>query len=157
MEEAAAYKTLMDLAGRTQEVVAEAVGKSRSHVANSLRLLSLSPTLQTMVMARALSAGHARALIGVPNAEDLARRIVAEGLSVRETEALVRREAKAGQSRAAFAPKTKDADTLALERDLSDALGLTVEIADKDGAGVVRIGYATLEQLEDVCRRLMKV
>jgi len=157
LEEAAAYRTLMDLAGRTQEIVAEAVGKSRSHVANSLRLLSLSPALQTMVMARALSAGHARALIGVPNAEDLARRIVVEGLSVREAEALVRRQAKAGHSRAASAPRSKDADTVALERDLSEALGLKVEIVDKDGAGEVRIRYGALEQLEDICRRLMKV
>ena len=156
MEEAAAYKTLMDIAGRTQDVVAVAVGKSRSHVANALRLLSLPPSIQTMVLARALSAGHARALIGVPGAEDLARRVTHEGLSVRETEALVRREAKGGQARAAAGPRAKDADTLALERDLSEALGLKVEISDKNGAGEVRVRYGALEQLEDVCRRLMR-
>jgi ParB family chromosome partitioning protein len=154
LEEAAAYSTLMGIAQTTQEEVAEVVGKSRSHVANTLRLMQLPPDVQEMVRTGGLSAGHARAVLAAGDPEGLARRIVAEGLNVREAEAL----AKAAPARAkAGKPKArKSADTMALERDLTERLGLRIEIADRDGRGEVRIRYANLEQLDEVCRRLGK-
>ena len=153
LEEAAAYQVLMGLGGRTQEDVAQVVGKSRSHVANSMRLLQLPEAVQAMVRTHELSAGHARALVGVPDAEGLAREIVEAGLNVRETEALARKASLEG-GRPPRRPSGKPADTVALERDLSEHIGLHVEIQDKGGKGELRIRYATLEQLDDVCRRL---
>jgi ParB family chromosome partitioning protein len=155
LEEAKAYANLMELAALTQEQVAEAVGKSRSHVANTLRLLHLPPFVQQLVSDRRLSAGHARALLTAADPEALASRILSEGLNVRQAEALAKRAAGAEEaSRAARQAKRKSADTMALERDLSEQLGLKVEIADRDGKGEIRIRYASLEQLDDVCRRL---
>ena len=158
IEEAVAYRTLMEIGERTQEDVSETVGKSRSHVANALRLLHLPPEVQALVLARKLSAGHARAIIGAPDVEALARRIVEEGLNVREAEALARGEAGSSRksSSSAKAPRGKSADTLELQRNLSDLLGLKVELDDQDGKGEIRIRYQSLEQLEDVCRRLMR-
>jgi ParB family chromosome partitioning protein len=153
LEEAAAYQVLMGLGGRTQEDVAQVVGKSRSHVANAMRLLQLPEAVQAMVRTHALSAGHARALVGAPDAEALAREIVDKGLNVRETESLARK-ASAGRERSGGRPPGKPADTVALERDLSERIGLYVEIQDRAGKGEVRIRYATLEQLDDLCRRL---
>ena len=155
-EEAASYKALIDRFGRTQEQIAEAVGKSRSHVANSLRLLGLPEFVLHALRANLMSAGHARAIAAAPDPESLARIVIDEGLSVRAAEALAR---KAQASPAKPRPRSqadvaKDADTQALEQDISSLLGLEVQILDRGGAGEVRIGYATLEQLDDLCRRL---
>jgi ParB family chromosome partitioning protein len=155
-EEASGYKALIDRFGRTQEQVAEAVGKSRSHVANSLRLLGLPEMVLTALRANQLSAGHARAIAAAPDPESLARIVIDEGLSVRGAEALARK-AQATPARPKPRPSAdvaRDADTQALEQDISSLLGLEVQIMDRGGAGEVRIGYATLEQLDDLCRRL---
>ena len=154
IEEASAFQALMGLGQVTQEGVAEAVGKSRSHVANTMRLLQLPSVIQTLVRSGKLSAGHARAIIGAADPIGLARKVMAAGLNVRETESLVRQEAEGGKSPPA--PRPRNADTLALERDLSDRLGLHVTLADRNGAGEVRIRYQSLEQLDDLCRRLMR-
>ncbi len=152
MEEASAFMALMGLSSTTQDEVAQAVGKSRSHVANTLRLLQLPAPVQGLVRSGKLSAGHARAVIGASDPQALALEIVERGLNVREAEALAR---KAGvQSRGPGRSPRKSADTLSLERDLSERLGLLVQIIDKDGAGEIRIRYADLEQLDELCRRL---
>jgi ParB family chromosome partitioning protein len=153
LEEAKAYANLMSLAGATQEQVADAVGKSRSHVANTLRLLHLPASVQAMVQGGRLSAGHARAVLASAEPEALAAQILAEGLSVRDAEALARRRPQSMQRPGRPAPG-KSADTRALERDISERLGLKVEIADRNGRGEVRIRYVSLEQLDEVCRRL---
>ncbi|MBW8734144.1 MAG: ParB/RepB/Spo0J family partition protein [Asticcacaulis sp.] len=157
MEEARAYKVLMERFGRTQDALAQALGKSRSHIANMLRLLSLPEIVQDHVLQGRLSAGHARALVTADNAEVLADQIIAGGLSVRQAEALVREE----QNRPVkpVAPRSgtaASADVQSLEQDLQEALGLKVKLDDKGGKGELRLSYATLEQLDDVCRRLMK-
>lgn len=159
VEEALGYRALIERFGRTQEAVAQTVGKSRSHVANALRLLSLPDEVQSLLLSGALSAGHARAIVSAPDPVGLARQIVDGGLSVRATEALVRKAGAGSAFRPARPGKAsgfKDADTRALETDLSDILGLDVEIIDRDGAGEIRISYATLEQLDDLCRRLTR-
>jgi len=159
VEEAMGYRALIERFGRTQEAVAQTVGKSRSHVANALRLLSLPDEVQSLLLSGALSAGHARAIVSASDPVGLARQIVDGGLSVRATEALVRKAGSGSASRPARPDKAsgyKDADTRALETDLSDILGLDVEIIDRDGAGEIRIAYATLEQLDDLCRRLTR-
>ena len=159
LEEALAYRSLIDTFGRTQEQVADTVGKSRSHVANTLRLLGLPGAVQTYLVQGKLSAGHARAIAAAPNAAELAERIVAQGLSVRQAEALARhagKPASARPARPAGSGRGKDPDTRALEMDLSDAVGLIVEIDDHDGRGAVTIRYDTLEQLDELCRRLSR-
>ena len=160
IEEALGYKALMEQFGRTQEAVAEAVGKSRPHVANALRLLNLPEVVQGYVLQGQLSSGHARAIASSGNPTGLARQVIDGGLSVRETEALARKSAadegrrtRAGSGAAAKAGG-KDADTLALESDLTETLGLTVLIDDKGGRGEVRVQYETLEQLDELVRRL---
>lgn len=158
IEEARGYEVLIARFGRTQELVAQVVGKSRSHVANMLRLLTLPSTVQNLVVEGKLSAGHARALITAPDPEALASQILAKGLSVRDTEALVRKGAApaARTASAASGGDAKDADTLALENDLAEVLGLSVQIADRGGTGELKISYKTLEQLDDLCRRLSR-
>lgn len=158
MEEAKAYQALMARLGYTQEQAAERVGKSRSHVANTLRLLQLPPAVQEHVVFGRLSAGHARALLSCDQPEQLAERIIENGLSVRDAEALARPQGSAAaEPRKASGPKRpKDADTSALEADLEDALGMSVDVADRGGVGEVRIRYATLEQLDEICRRLTR-
>jgi len=158
LEEAQSYKVLIDRFGRTQEAVAQVVGKSRPHVANALRLLNLPDAVLTMLAEGALTSGHARALVGADDPVALAKLVVAKGLNVRETEALTKRTAREdGAARPARPrPAGKDADTLSLENDLSDVLGLGVEILDKGGRGEIRISYETLEQLDDLCRRLTR-
>ena len=155
LEEAEAYKTLIERFGRTQEDVAKTVGKSRSHVANILRLLALPGAVQAALNEGRLTAGHARAIAGAPDPERLARIIVDRDLSVRDAEALARasqgRQGRAPEIKSASAP---DADTQALEQDLSDGLGLRVQILDRNGQGEVRIAYRSLEQLDALCRRL---
>ena len=153
IEEASGYRALMERFGRTQDAVATAVGKSRSHVANTLRLLALPAQIQTWLVEGRLTAGHARAVATAADPLALARQVIDGGLSVREAEALAKKREQAPAPKAKPA-LLKDADTFALERRLSEALGLTVEIADKAGKGEVRVKYATLEQLEAVCRKL---
>ncbi len=158
IEEALSYKALMDRFGRTQEEVAQVVGKSRPHVANALRLLTLPEEVQGFLAEGGLTAGHARALVGQTHAAPIARVIIERGLNVRETEALVKRgvlETKAAKP-VSTGGAGKDADTAALEDDLSEVLGLPVEIKDAGGAGELRIRYKTLEQLDDLCRRLTR-
>ena len=160
LEEADAYRMLMERFGRTQDAVAGVVGKSRSHVANTLRLLQLPEEVLWFVRNDKMSAGHARALITAPNPAILAQKIVDEGLNVRQAEALARRAAegpKPGKTRAASSAAGEGAaDVAALEQDLADALGLKVQLADKGGKGEITIRYGTLEQLDDLCRRLMR-
>lgn len=158
IEEALAYRQLMNRFGHTQEKIAEALSRSRSHIANLLRLLALPEDVQGYVKKGALSAGHARALITTPNPSVLARQVVERSLSVRETEALAR---KSAQPEAKPAPRAgrqdhKDADTRALEADLSANLGMLVRIdhgAAGDG-GKVTISYRTLDDLDLLCRAL---
>lgn len=158
IEEAQGFQALIDRFGRTQEEIAEAVGKSRPHIANMLRLLKLPDDLQEMVRDGRLSAGHARAILTAPDARALAQRAISEGLNVREVERLAQqaKDEKHGP-RVSSAPsiETKGADTRALEQSLSNALGLEVTISEKGGAaGEVKISYKSLEQLDDVIRRL---
>ncbi|HEX5379273.1 MAG TPA: ParB/RepB/Spo0J family partition protein [Phenylobacterium sp.] len=158
IEEAAAYQQLIQLHGRTQNDVADAVGKSRAHVANAVRLLNLPPEVRNYVLEGKISAGHARAILASPDPLALADTIIARGLSVRETEQLARRAANGGAApaRPPAARPAKDADTQALEVDLSEVLGLDVEVLDRGGIGELRIRYQTLEQLDEVCRRLTR-
>ena len=157
LEEAQGYHVLATEFGHEQEGVAKIVGKSRSHVANTLRLLKLSDAVKAYILSGKLSAGHARTLIGQPNAEELAEQIVNRGLNVRQVEEIAR---KSGKEQAnALKPKRraavgKDADTVALEKRVSDALGLQVSVDHRDGWGILQIHYRNLEQLEDVLRRL---
>jgi len=162
IEEALGYKVLMDQFGRTQDAVAEVVGKSRPHVANALRLLNLPEVVQGYVLQGQLTAGHARAIAASSDPTGLSRQVIDGNLSVRQTEALARKSAldegrkpRAGSGGAA---KTsgKDADTLALEGDLAETLGLIVEIDDRGGRGEVRVKYETLEQLDELVRRLAR-
>ncbi len=161
VEEAFGYRQLMDKFGHTQEQMAEALGKSRSHIANLLRLLSLPPDVQEFLREGRLSAGHARALVTAENPTVLAGIVIAKGLSVRETEKLVKKAAikDAGEDSApkrGSSPGAKDADTKALEGDLSAALGLKVVIDHKPGGetGQMALQYTSLEQLDDLCRIL---
>ncbi|GAD58301.1 ParB/RepB/Spo0J family partition protein [Brevundimonas sp. BAL450] len=156
VEEARAYRTLMERFNRTQDVVAGVVGKSRSHVANTLRLLALPDPVLDHVLAGRLSAGHARALITAPNPDELADTIIKSGLSVRQTEALARQAADGPKPAKAKPAIDRSADTVALEQDLGDALGLKVEVRDKGGKGELVIRYGALEQLDDLCRRLTR-
>ena len=156
VEEARAYRTLMVRFNRTQDVVAGVVGKSRSHVANTLRLLALPDPVLDHVVAGRLSAGHARALITAPNPDELADTVIKSGLSVRQTEALARQAAEGPKTAKAKPAIDRSADTVALEQDLGDALGLKVEVRDKGGKGELVIRYGALEQLDDLCRRLTR-
>ena len=157
IEEAAGYQQLIDEHSYTQSDLGQVIGKSRSHVANTLRLLKLPEAVRDMLVDGALSAGHARALITAPDPEGLARRIVDDNLSVRQAEALAQqpRQEESGGS-AAQRPAEKDADTLALEKMLSDATGVNVAISHKAKGGEIRIAYKSLEQLDDICRRLQR-
>lgn len=151
VEEAEGYRRLLDEFAMTQEHLAEAVGKSRSHVANTLRLLNLPRTVQTEIKKGALTAGHARALLGHPDPAKAALQVIARGLNVRQTEALAaQREAAQGASAQRAPAHDKDPETAALERDLSERLGLRVEIAFDGKGGTVRIHYRNLEQLDGV-------
>ncbi len=152
LEEARGYQQLTDRLGRSADDIARTVGKSRSHVANTLRLLRLPASVQAHVEAGRLSAGHARALLDLPQAEALAEQVVAQGLNVRQVEALAR-DARPRETARRASPK--DADTRALEGDLSEALGLEVTIRDSGGAGHVSIAYRDLQQLDEIARRLI--
>ncbi len=150
VEEAAGYQELMDRFNYTQDHISQVVGKSRSHVANTLRLLRLPEPVKALLREGKLSAGHARTLIGHPEAEARAKAIVQGGLNVRQAE---QRSGKAGVA----VPREKDADTKALEHSISNALGLKVEVDYKEGkGGSVKISYKSLEQLDEITRRLSK-
>ena len=154
MEEAAGYAQLTEKFGHTQARLAESMGKSRAHIANTLRLLTLPEDVRDHVAAGRLSAGHARALITASDPSALARKVIAEGLTVRQTEALAKSIA---QPKGANTQKrqTKDADTRLLEGDLSAALGLAVTISHKGAkGGVLSINYKSLEDLDGLCQLL---
>ena len=152
IEEAQAYRSLMDEFKRTQQDVADATGKSRSHVANMVRLLTLPNRAQDLLAMGKLSAGHARAVISAPDPLALAEMIVAKDLSVRDTEAMVRRLKKGKSLQPRY--ETKSADISALEKTLSDALGLRVDLKHKGPNGRLEIRYRNDEELEDLIKRL---
>jgi len=164
IEEAQGYDALAEQFDYSQEDIARIVGKSRSHVANTLRLLKLSKSVQSYVRSGELTAGHARMLVGQPNAEEFARDIIKRGLSVRQVEELSRQNAESGSDglHPALRPpkgpggaRSKDADTRALERRISDALGLKVTIDQSSGdRGVMHIAYRDFEQLDHVLEKL---
>ena len=155
VEEAAGYKQLMERFGHTQEKLSEALGKSRSHIANLMRLLSLPEPVLEMVRGGELSAGHARALITANDPIGLAREVIKQGLSVRQTEKLAKTGTKKAPSNDNATP-AKDADTRALEKDLAAALGMSLSIDHTAGkeSGSVTVKYKTLEELDELCRRL---
>jgi ParB family chromosome partitioning protein len=154
IEEAAAYHELMDRFGYTQEKLAQQLGKSRSHLANTLRLLKLPESVKAMIRDGRLSAGHARTLVGVPDAEARAKAIVEAGLNVREAEAKAKPKPKGNGTER---PRGKDADTRALEASLENILGLSVEIGHRGAkGGELKIAYKTLEQLDDLVARLSR-
>ncbi|MFF0921080.1 ParB/RepB/Spo0J family partition protein [Rhizobium leguminosarum] len=156
LEEALGYEQLIAEYGYTQNDLGEIIGKSRSHVANSLRLLKLPDPVRDLLASGSLSAGHARALVSTSDPASLARTIVAKGMSVRDAEKLAQNNIKAQSEplQATLQRDQKDSDTLALERTLSDALGLDVAINHKAGGGQIKISYRSLEQLEEICRLL---
>ena len=161
LEEAEGYRALMEEFGNSQDEIAKIIGKSRSHVANTVRLLKLPETVKSYISSGQLSAGHARMLIGQPNAEKLAEDIVARGLNVRQVEAMARhatdKDGKArGHARASRRNAAKGANLTALEKRLSDALGLAVSIDEGKRGGVLSIRYRNLDQLDEVLRRLEK-
>jgi len=149
IDEAEAYQRLMDEFGHGPEEVARAVGKSRSHVANMIRLLGATPKIASLLSSGALTAGHARALLGAERADELADDIVARGLSVRQAEALA---VKPKRSESAAPPR--DADIVALEQELTGTLGLAVQLKPQGRGGALVIEYRTLDQLDSVLKRL---
>jgi ParB family chromosome partitioning protein len=161
IEEAAGYERLMSEFQYSQSELAEILGKSRSHLANTLRLLQLAPAIQDRVVAGEITAGHARALLGVRDAEGVARRIVEEGLSVREVEALASAEVPEGDAPRPGRPRRaaeKDAEIRTLEQAMARALGVTVALKSKvAGAGEIRIRYETAEELRGLCNRFKVV
>lgn len=157
VEEAEGYQRLMDEFGHTQDALATQLGKSRSHVANTMRLLKLPQSVRSMIQNGSLSAGHARALIGAKNPEELADLIQRRGLNVRQIEALVQKSADGKlkpNNKKAQRFIQKDVDVLALERLTSDKLGLNVTIDSVGAAGRLTIEYKTLDQLDDLLARL---
>lgn len=154
LEEAEGYQRLMDEFSHTQEVLAKTVGKSRSHVANMIRLLGLPGPVKKLLDSEDLSAGHARAMLNAPNPLEVARQVVKKGLNVRQTERLVKKEQR--QKDSPPKPGHKDVDTQALERDLANLLGLKVGIKFKGGGGSLTVHYDSLEQLDDILLRLGK-
>ncbi len=152
LEEARAFGLLLDQFSYTQQQLADSIGKSRSHIANTLRLMNLPESVRQQIEDGYLTAGHARALVATDSPAELADRIIKLGLSVREAEGLARDSTTARKSKA---KPEKDADTKALEKLVSEAVGLKVLINHKgDAGGTIEIHYKTLDQLEDVCRRL---
>ena len=159
IEEASGYLALMDDFNRTQDEVAQIVGKSRPHVANTIRLLKLPEPVKQLVRSGRISAGHARLLLGQPNAEAIAHEIIDKGLSVRQVEVVMRKgdEAHSGKASPKAEENTgrgKDANTRSLEKRLSDALGLEVIVDHRGDGGTLRIKYLNLEQLDAVLKKL---
>ncbi len=155
VEEASGFAQLMEGFGHTQEKLAEAMGKSRSYIANALRLLTLPPAVIEHLRAGRLSAGHARALITADDPAKLAEEVIAKGLSVRATEQLIK-DRKAAPVRRPLPKQDKDADTRALEADLSANLGLKVQIEHKGAGGEVRLRYSSLDELDGICQMLSR-
>ncbi len=153
VEEAMGYQQLIDEHGYTQNDLGQVIGKSRSHVANTLRLLKLPENVLSLISDGSLSAGHARTLVNAQDPAGLARRIIDQGLSVRQAEALQQAPAKKPAGSAAH-PREKDADTLALEKLLTDSLGMKVAVAHGNKGGELKIAYSSLEQLDELCRLL---
>jgi len=153
LEEAEGYRRLMEEFAHTQEDLAHAVGKSRSHVANILRLLQLPHPVKILVQSGQLSMGHARALLGAPDPAALAQEVVNRGLNVRQTEQLVK-DAQAGVP-VVKAAKVKSPDTVALEREVSQILGLKVRLSSEGPVGTLQIHYKTLDQLDSVLTRIL--
>jgi ParB family chromosome partitioning protein len=157
LEEARGYEAMARRFERGPDAIAKVVGKSRSHVANTLRLMKLPPAIQDHLECGRLTAGHARALLDLDDATGLAEQVIKRGLNVRQTEVLARTaKTQARPSRGRNPPREDNADTQALEADLEDVLGLKVEIHDRGGSGELRLTYETLEQLDDLCRRLSR-
>ena len=155
LEEAAGYQALVDEYTHSHDGIAKIVGKSRSHIANTLRLLKLPDEVKAYLNDGRISAGHARALLGQPDPVAMARAIVAQGLNVRQVEAINQERAeRAGKAAKPRQRTQKDADTLILEKRLSDALGLAVAIEHRGHGGELRIRYKSLDQLDDVIRRI---
>ena len=155
LEEAAGYQALIDEFAHAPDAIAQIVGKSRSHVANTLRLLKLPDEVKAYLADGQISAGHARALLGQPDPVALAREIIAQRLNVRQVEAIAQEHAeRTGKTAKPRRRGVKDADTLTLEKRLADALGLAVAIEHRGQGGELRIRYKTLEQLDEVIRRL---
>ena len=159
VEEADAYKRLISEFGHTQDALAKLVHKSRSHIANLLRLLDLPDSVQTLLLEGKIDMGHARALIGAPDVEELAAEVVAKGLSVRETERLARAAKSGGSGSHSNGGRGggghgRDADIAALERQLADLIGLGVKITYSAKGGTLTVSYSTLDQLDMVCQRL---
>jgi len=155
IEEALGYQQLIDEHGYSQADLGQVIGKSRSHVANTLRLLKLPDVIRSMLVDGALSAGHARTLVTAADPAGLAKRIVEDGLSVRQAEALAQAPASAEIETPRAKPE-KDPDTLALERTLADALGMKVAVQHKQRGGELRISYRSLDQLDEICHRLKR-
>jgi ParB family chromosome partitioning protein len=158
VEEAEGYRALIDEFNHTHDDLARIVGKSRTHVSNTMRLLKLSNLVQQYVRSGKITAGHARMLVGQPNAVEIAEDIIARGLNVRQVEAMARKDGQK-QAREVRGPKRrggKDADTVALEKRISDALGLQVSVDHRNGWGVLHIHYSNLEQLDAVLHKLEK-
>jgi ParB family transcriptional regulator, chromosome partitioning protein len=154
LEEARAYKMLMDQYDYTQQQLADSIGKSRSHIANTMRLMQLPESVLSHIESGTLSAGHARTLVAMENPQDLAEQIIKLGMSVRQAEDLTRDVAAKSKIKSVY--KEKDADTRSLEASVTAALGLSVSVDHKSGAGTISINYKTLEQLEMVAYRLSK-
>ncbi len=153
IEEADGYRQLIERHGHRQEDLARIVHKSRSHVANLLRLLDLPAGVRSALMRGDISMGHARAVANAPDPEILTREIIAKGLSVRQAEARAKR-AKAGPTELVLTERTPDSDLAALERQLGDMLGLKVQVAHKGQGGAVTLNYSSLDQLDMICQRL---
>lgn len=154
LEESRGYENLIAQFGYTQQDLSRVVGKSRSHIANTLRLSRLPESVKTMVSDGRLSAGHARSLLAVADPESVAKRIVAQGLTVRDVERLAQIEGEGGVAQMVRVKPEKDADTRALETALADVLGMAVTIDHRGQGGALSIKYKTLEQLDGLCRRL---
>jgi ParB family transcriptional regulator, chromosome partitioning protein len=155
LEEAGGYQALASQYGHSHEDIAKVVGKSRSHVTNTLRLLKLPEPVKAYINAGKITAGAARMLVGAPDPEEMARQIVDRGLNVRQVEALAKERAKAS-GKTVKARAAKSADTIALERRVSDALGLAVTIDHRGEGGALQVRYRSLDQLDEVVRRLEK-
>jgi ParB family chromosome partitioning protein len=155
IEEATGYQMLSDRFDHSQEDIAKIVGKSRSHVANTMRLLKLSDPVKALVIEGKLSAGHARMLLGQPNALEIAQDIIKRGLNVRQVELMARKSGKQQADEVLGRSRIKDPDTVLLERRVSGVLGLDVSITHRaDGGGALHVKYSDLDQLEEVLRKL---